>query len=133
MPRIVAWESGKKVTRETDDPADLPSGRAAALALTKWRERAVLSRAQTITGLVAAGYITALEGRASSSQVPAQVESAIVSAYPTVDEQEAARLKWLNFTEADRLDPLVAVLATIPSPSLTGEQLDAFFETYAQI
>lgn len=98
-----------------------------AAALMKARETMVLSRWQLFDRLKDAGFITMPEALAAlaTGAVPASVE-AMFQALPQ-PYQDKARLKWAGFQSAYRLDPMVEMLAQIPSPPLTPEQLDAFF------
>lgn len=130
MVNAIRYRNGEReIVEATAD--DVPADHEIAVAAR--RAAMSLTRRQTLIALVDNGFITALEGRASSSSVPASVELAIAGTYETDGEREAARLTWLNFTVAYRLDPMTALLANVPDPALTDEQVDAIFEAYSLI
>lgn len=99
--------------------------------LTAARARMTLSRRQLLIGLAAEGWITADEAvaAATSGVMPAAV-TAVVATLPPA-EQVAARITWAAMSVAQRLDPLVELLAV--AQGVSAAQLDAFFVTYAVI
>lgn len=128
MTNVLVWEGGQKVVREAT-LADLPEGHIAAKEIL--RASMSLTRVQTMIALVDQGFITEAEAEASATTVPAAVEAAI----QTLPEAQRtpARLRWLNFTVALRNDPMIALLATIPDPDLTPDQIDGLFQVYGAI
>lgn len=130
MATAIRYSNGRREIAEAT-AEDVPDDHDIAVAAR--RAAMSLTRRQTLIALVDQGFITALEGRASSTAVPTSVELAITTAYAAGSDREAARLTWLNFTVAYRLDPMIALLAQIPDPALTDAQIDAIFEGYAGV
>lgn len=93
-----------------------------------------LSRRQLLTALALEGLISAAEAVAwaASNTLPAAIE-AMVAALPTPEAQTAARITLASFTVAERLDPMVPMLAAVAPVPLTDDQLDAFFTGYAAL
>lgn len=86
--------------------------------------------AQTLIGLVAAGWITEAEGDAwSDGTLPVAVTSLIASL--PADHRFAARVRAKRPSVVLRSDPLVNALAAAQGRS--PAQMDAFFTTYAAI
>jgi hypothetical protein len=86
---------------------------------------------QLFIGLATAGFITQAEAIAAAAggSMPAAVEAAIAPMPP--EAQFAARITWARMTLVNRTDPLVALLAA--HQGLGVAELDAFFETFAQV
>lgn len=110
-----AWVEGAPVE---PDPAAL-------------RPRMRMSRRQLLIGLADMGWITEVEAvaAAGTGAVPAAVEAAITALDP--EQQLRARITWAAMSEAQRLDPLVALLAA--AQGVGDAEVDAFFTTYSSI
>jgi len=85
----------------------------------------VLSRAQTINGLIALGLITAEEGESANVEIPQGV--AVVLDNIPEPQRTAARVLWLNFVEAHRGDPLIAAL--VAANDMSDADIDEFFRS----
>lgn len=94
------------------------------------RRLMLLSRPQTLLMLVEQGFITEAEALAASSSLPATVEAAI--AQLPAQQRTELRIRWVSFEFVPRTDAFITLFASIPTPPLTDEQLDALFEAYAQ-
>ena len=92
-----------------------------------------LSKRQVRLGLLAEGLITDTEAVAwaTSGALPTAIEAMVV-ALPAA-QQAPARITLADFTEALRLDPMVALLAAVATPPLDDAALDTFFTTYASV
>lgn len=99
--------------------------------LARQRADMRLSRRQLLIGLAAMGWVTEAEAvaAATTGATPAAVEAAIAGLAPA--DQVAARITWAAMSEAQRLDPLVALLAT--AQGVDDAEVDAFFTTHASI
>lgn len=95
------------------------------------RTRMRLSFAQMLIGLVSEGWITPEEGRAwrDRAALPPAV-AALIASLPE-GMQFAAETRALAPSEILRTDPLVAALGA--AEGKTPEEIDAFFQTYAQV
>lgn len=122
---IVDWSSGEKVIRDETPEDNLTS--------TPDRASMRLSPRQVRIGLMTSGIITAAEAVAwaVNRTLPAAIDTK-VSSLPE-PEQSKARITLADFTVAERLDPMVALMATAAVPPLDDAQLDAFFMTYSQV
>lgn len=92
------------------------------------RQYLSLTRVQTMLMLVQQEFITEAEMTASQTTVPVALQVAI-SSLPA-DQQTEVTARWLNFQTAQRNDALISILASIPDPDLTDEQIDALFLEY---
>lgn len=125
----------------------LPDGRAVSPATAGWsddqgysldvappsiesvRAAASLSFPQLLIGLVTDGWITESEGDAwLGGDLPADV-AAFIDALPA-DQRFAARARASQPSIVLRTDPLLNAMAT--SKGKSDEDIDLFFETYAQ-
>lgn len=99
--------------------------------LAALRPQMRLTRRQLLIGLAAEGWITAAEAEAAAGTgtPPATVE-AVIAALPP-EQQSAARITWAAMSEAQRLDPLVGLLAA--AQGLGDAEVDAFFSAYSNI
>lgn len=114
------WEDGAWVDGQPAEP-DL----AALRSLMR------LSRRQLLIGLADKGWVTEAEAiaAAGTGAMPLAVETAIGALDPA--DLVRARITWAAMSEAQRLDPLVALLAAAQG---VGEaEIDAFFTTYSSI
>ena len=127
MNKVVDWSSGVKVVRDPA-PGDLPDDDPFFVAVRRAAMR--LTRVQTMLMLVENAFITETEMVASQTSLPAALQP-VLAQMPAAQRVEV-EVRWLNFQEAFRNDPLIAIFASIPNPVLTDEQLDALFEVYAQ-
>ena len=95
------------------------------------RARMSLSRRQLLIGLASRGWITSEEAvaAATTGAMPTAVAAAVAS-LPAGD-QVAARITWASMSVAQRLDPLVELLAI--GQGVTPDEVDAFFTAFAQI
>lgn len=100
----------------------------AALALL--RERASLTFAQLLIGLVAEGWITEAEGEAWLTGVLPAPVLALISTLPA-EQQFPAKARATIPSIVLRSDPLVVSLGA--AQGKTPEELDTFFRTYAQV
>lgn len=120
--KVIKMVSGGLVL--ADPPAPDPADRRAGMVLT---------RHQVLTGMLADGLITPDEGVAASTlRVPPAAVEAIMAAMPQ-PAQSLARMKFANFAEAHRTDPMVAMFAAAATPPLTDAQMDDFFTRHAAI
>lgn len=110
-----------------------PAAPDAAAALAAARAAMAITPRQLFIALASPpwSFITAEEAVAAATvgAMPAAVEAAIAGASP--GEQMAARVTWARMQTVERLDPLVAALATIEGA--TAEEIDAFFAFAAAI
>lgn len=122
---IAAQAAGKVIVPGTDGVPVLADPPPPDLAMLRGRMQ--LTRQQLISGMLIDGLITPAEAVAAATArtLPAAVE-AVVAAMPE-PQQSLARIKWADFTVADRLDPMVALFAAAASPPLTETQIDDFF------
>ena len=88
-----------------------------------------LSRRQVFIGLLKAGLITEAEAMASGSATPAMVAKAILTL--PVAEQAPARITFAQFTQASRLDPMVALLGA--AAGMDAAAMDAFWTATAAV
>lgn len=87
-----------------------------------------LSFAQLLTGLVAEGWITEVEGNAwLVGALPGAVLDLILTLPP--EYQFQARARAIRPSEVNRADSLVVALGAVRGK--TAEELDQFFHTYA--
>lgn len=141
-------ESGQYIETLTDvDPASRPAG---SIAVTQrpspdhqyqsgaWvyvapivdqaalRTAMTCSRSQMFRALRDYGFITPAEARAASK---GDVPAAVAARFDQLPEpaQTDAYVLWAGFGEARRLDQMVMMLATVPTPHLTDAQMDDFF------
>lgn len=144
----VAIEAPTDATRETY-PADTIGTPARPSVHHQWRDgawtyvappppdpaiaraRMSLSRRQLLIGLASRGWITSEEAvaAATTGAMPTAVAAAVAS-LPAGD-QVAARITWASMSVAQRLDPLVELLAI--GQGVTPDEVDAFFTAFAQI
>ena len=82
-----------------------------------------ITRMQLITALTIQGLITSDEAVKSNFEVPAGI-LVVIDNLPE-DQRVAAKIKWLNFTEALRNDELVAALGV--ANNMSSEDIDNFF------
>lgn len=101
---IVEFEQG----RQFIDPLDIPQ---------------IVSRTQLLTALVMMGFINSDEALKANFEVPSGVLEVLSDL--SSEMQIAAKIKWLNFTEAHRSDPLVQALTD--SKKMTKQEVDEFF------
>ena len=80
-------------------------------------------------GLLKAGLITEAEAMASGSATPAMVAKAILTL--PVAEQAPARITFAQFTQASRLDPMVALLGA--AAGMDAAAMDAFWTATAAV
>lgn len=90
-----------------------------------------LSRRQLLIGLAGQGWITEAEAEADATTraAPAAVEAAIAAS--PEEARLDLRITWGTFNTAQRLDPLVALLAA--GQGVSDAELDAFFIACSQI
>lgn len=95
------------------------------------RARMRLSIAQALIGMVAEGWITEAEGRgwAEGNALPDAAE-ALIAQLPE-GQRFPARARLLRASTFERADPLTDALGE--AAGLTPEQIDAFFETWADV
>ena len=97
-------------------------------ALARKRAAMSLTFGQLLIGLVAEGWITEAEGEAwLEGKLPAAA-LALIDTLPTA-ERFPAKARATRPSIAERSDPLLNALAT--AEGRTPEELDTFFETYA--
>lgn len=114
---IAEWEGEGNTIPPYEDP-----GQPVPHTVTRW---------QLIEGLATVGWITEQEAldAASVGAMPAAVE-AVISSLPEED-QFKAKMKWINFQNALRDDPLVAALAN--AQGKTEDEVDEFFRLCASL
>lgn len=93
-----------------------------------------LSRRQMLIALATEQLITPAEAEAwaTSNSLPNAIET-MVSGLSDPLARMAARITLASFAVAQRLDPMVPMLAAVAPVPLTDAQLDAFFTGYAGI
>lgn len=91
---------------------------------------ASLSFAQLLIGLVAEGWITEAEGEAWLAGTLPTAVLLVIDSLPA-GQRFAAKARALRPSEVLRSDPLVAAMGT--AAGKTSAQIDAFFQTYAQV
>ena len=128
-PAYAGWVSGDGFSI-----VEVPDPTPPAPTLAELRAGMRLSRRQMLIALASEGLITSAEAVAwaSSNTLPAPIE-AMVTALPTPGAQMAARITLATFTVAERLDPMVPMLAAVAPVPLTDLELDAFFTGYAAL
>lgn len=94
------------------------------------RESMTLSFAQLLIGLVTEAWITEAEGEAWLAGTLPNAVLLVIDSLPA-DQRFAAKARALRPSEVLRNDPLVAAMGT--AAGKTSAQIDAFFQTYAQV
>lgn len=125
-PAYAGWTSGD-FALVTAPPPPAPNPEE---ILATQRADMRLTFAQLLIGLVAEGWITQAEGEAwLAGTLPAPV-TALIDTLPA-EQQFAAKARAIAPSAVLRSDPLVNALGA--AQGKTPEQLDAFFQTYAQV
>ena len=90
-----------------------------------------ITRRQLLLGLAAEGLITPNEAlsAAQTGAVPAAVEAVFI-ALPT-DQQLGARITWASMSQAERTNPLVAMMAA--AQGINSADLDALWRQWTQL
>jgi len=90
---------------------------------------AAITRLQLILGMTDAGLITPAEGvaAAAGNAIPSVVESVFAS-LPAA-QATSARIRWSAMTEVERLNPLVAAVAS--AAGKTDAEMDQFFRDWS--
>lgn len=100
---------------------------------------APLTRRQTFIMLASEGFLTEQEaedaaaGNAVPSVISGTFDALVASGTWTAAERMGARITFLSFTHAYRLDPMVPILVSSQDPAPTDEQLDAWWQAYANV
>lgn len=89
-----------------------------------------LSFAQLLIGLVTEAWITEAEGEAWLAGTLPTAVLLVIDSLPA-GQRFAAKARALRPSEVLRSDPLVAAMGT--AAGKTSAQIDAFFQTYAQV
>lgn len=102
-----------------------------ATELAAARAKMRMSRRQLLIGLRERGWISEAEAiaAATTGAMPAAVEAAIGAL--DADARVRARITWAAMSEAQRIDPLVGLLAAVQG--VTDAEIDTFFVTYSSI
>ena len=100
------------------------------LPLEPDRSTMTLTFAQLMIGLVTEAWITEAEGDAWLVGTLPAVFLALIATLPT-EEQFPARARAIRPSSILRMDPLVMALSV--AQGKTPEQIDQFFQTYAQV
>lgn len=125
-PAVVGWETDAYMLVEVP-PAPTPTPEE---VLAEVRQNMRLSFAQLLTGLVMENWITQAEGQAWLQGVlPAAVMS-LIDTLPS-EQQFAAIARATVPSAVNRMDPLVIQLGA--AQGKTPEELDTFFQTYANV
>lgn len=125
---IAAQEAGKVIVPDVDGvPQAVDPVPMTAEEMRAWL---TLSFTQLLIGLDAEGWLTTAEAEAwLDGTLPAPV-NALIASLPA-DQRFAAKARAKRPTVVERLNPLVIGLAA--ATGKTDAELDAFFQTYAQI
>ncbi len=125
---IAAQEAGKVIVPDVDGvPQAVDPVPMTAEEMRPWL---TLSFTQLLIGLDAEGWLTTAEAEAwLDGTLPAPV-NALIASLPD-DQRFAAKARAKRPTVVERLNPLVIGLAA--ATGKTEAELDAFFQTYAQI
>lgn len=98
-----------------------------------------LTRRQVFIMLASEGFLSEADAEqaASGNAVPAGIAAAfdakVASGEWTAAERLAARITFLSFTQAPRLDPMVPLLVASAGTPPADEALDAWWAAYAAI
>lgn len=120
------WDGAAWTYAALPGPEPLPPAPTEADLLAAWRDTRVLTRTEFCTALLRADKLTAAEAiAAAGGATPAPLEDAI-SMLPE-PEQAEARILWAGLTQVRRNHPLIALVAWVPSVSMTDAQVDELF------
>ena len=116
-PEFLSYNPGPFVTEPVPPASDPRTGMQ-------------MTFAQMMIGLVAMGWITKPEGVAWLGGTVPAVVTALIASLPA-DQQFAALARAVRPSVVQRLDGLVVALAAVQGR--TDAQMDAFFQTYAEV